>query len=263
MGGPRTVVGAIALPTQKARRPAAVHVATERLLTCSTLSTSQRNPRTPDTRLSAAGSFISGVPAYGAGDASGAPPSPQASAAAHIPGPPGTLSPPIWLWQQTSPASQVPSTPAVHGQPIPVQGVGGVGLGSSVGVGPSGWQPTEDGVHVPGAPGAASGSFAQQTSVVSPQGFCVPVEQAQPTPGRAGSVHTGNAVAVGAAAVAVGAGRGVAVGAAAVAVGSGSGRCRRGSGRGWRGGGRGWRSRAVGAAAVGVGPLGGAGQKTA
>jgi hypothetical protein len=211
---------------------------------CSTLSPSKRNPRTPDTRLSAAGSFISGVPAYGAGDASGAPPSPQASAAAHIPGPPGTLSPPIWLWQQTSPASQVPSTPAVHGQPIPVQGVG---LGSSVGVGPSGWQPTEDGVHVPGAPGAALGSFAQQTSVVSPQGFCVPVEQAQPTPGRDGSVHTGNAVAVGAAAVAVGAGA-VAVGAAAVAVGAAAVAVG---------------AAAVGAAAVGVGPLGGAGQKTA
>jgi hypothetical protein len=223
---------------------------------CSALSPSKRNPRTPDTRLSAAGSFISGVSAYGAGDASGAPPSPQASAAAHIPGPPGTLSPPIWLWQQTSPASQVPSTPAVHGQPIPVQGVGGVGLGSSVGVGPSGWQPTEDGVHVPGAPGAALGSFAQQTSVVSPQGFCVPVEQAQPTPGRDGSVHTGNAVAVGAAAVAVGAGA-VAVGAAAVAVGAeavavGAAAVAVGAA-----------AVAVGAAAVGVGPLGGAGQKTA
>ena len=78
-------------------------------------------------------------------------------------------------------------------------------------------------------------SFAQQTSVVSPQGFCVPVVQAQPTPGREGSVQTGSAVAVGAAAVAVGAAA-VAVGAAAVA---------------------------VGAPAVGVGPLGGAGQNAA
>ena len=109
--------------------------------------------------------------------------------------------------------------------------------GAGVGVGPSASQPTEDGVHVPGAPGAAPGA-AQQTSVVSPQGFCVPVVQAQPTPGRLGSVQTGKAVAVGAAAVAVGAAA-VAVGAVAVGCDAGV---------------------EVAAAAVGVGPPGGVGQ---
>jgi len=103
--------------------------------------------------------------------------------------------------------------------------------GAGVGVGPCASQPTEDGVQVPGAPGAAPGS-AQQMSVVSPQGFCVPVVQSHPTPGRLGSVQTGKAVAVGAAAVAVGAAA-VAVGAPGVE---------------------------VAAAAVGVGPLGGVGQ---
>jgi len=107
---------------------------------------------------------------------------------------------------------------------MPVHGV-------EVGVGPVASHPTEEGVHVPGPPGAAPGA-AQQTSVVSPQGFCVPVVQAHPTPGRLGSVQTGKAVAVGAAAVAVGAAA-VAVGAPGVE---------------------------VAAAAVGVGPLGGVGQ---
>ena len=102
--------------------------------------------------------------------------------------------------------------------------------GAGVGVGPSSSQPTDDGVHVPGAPGAAPGA-GQQTSDVSPQGFCVPVVQVQPTPGRLGSVQTGKAVAVGAAAVAVG----------AVGVGGDAGV-------------------EVAAAAVGVGPLGGVGQ---
>jgi len=72
---------------------------------------------------------------------------------------------------------------------MPVHGV-------EVGVGPVASHPTEEGVQVPGPPGAAPGA-AQQTSVVSPQGFCVPVVQAQPTPGRLGSVQTGKGVAVG------------------------------------------------------------------
>lgn len=38
-----------------------------------------------------------------------------------MPGPPGSLGAVIWLWQQTSPSEQVPSTPAVQGQPIPSQ----------------------------------------------------------------------------------------------------------------------------------------------
>jgi hypothetical protein len=113
---------------------------------------------------------------------------------------------------------------------MPVHGVG-------LGVGPCASHPTEDGVHVPGPPGAAPGA-AQQTSVVSPQGFWVPVVQAHPTPGRLGSVQTGKAVAVGAAAVAVG--------AAAVAVGAVGVGCDAGV--------------EVAAAAVGVGPLGGVGQ---
>jgi hypothetical protein len=116
------------------------------------------------------------------------------------------LSPPIWLWQQTRPSAQAPSTPEVQGQPISVHGVG-----SAVGFAAS--QPTDDGVHVPGAPGGEPAG-AQQTSVVSPHGFCVPVVQAQPTPGRLGSVHTGSAVAVGAACV--GAVVGAAVGGAVV-----------------------------------------------
>jgi hypothetical protein len=111
----------------------------------------------------------------------------------------------------------------VQGQPTPVQV-------SGVEVGPSGSQPTDDGVQVPGAPGAAPAA-AQQSSVESPQGFSVPVVQAQPTPGRDGSVQTGKGVAVGAA---------VAVGGAAVAVG--------GADVGW---------------GVGVGPLGGGGQNAA
>jgi hypothetical protein len=123
-----------------------------------------------------------------------------------MPGPPGTLSPPIWLWQQTRPSAHVPSTPDVQGQPTSVHGVG-------AGVGLVGSQPTDDGVQTPGAPGAAPAS-AQQTSVVSPHGFWVPVEQVQPTPGRDGSVQTGSAVAVGAAWV----GAGVAVAAATVGV---------------------------------------------
>ncbi len=45
---------------------------------------------------------------------------PQPSWVAHIPGPPGPLPPPIWLWQQTSPASQPPCIPAVHSHPTPV-----------------------------------------------------------------------------------------------------------------------------------------------
>src|SRR5689334_19994837 len=121
--------------------------------------------------------------------------------------------------------------------------VHGVGLGSGVGLGPRGLQPTDDGVQMPGAPGAALASLAQQRRVVSPHGFCVPVVQAQPTPGRDGSVQMGNAVAVGAAAVAVGAAA-VAVGAGAVAVGCAAGVD-------------------VAAAVVGVGPLGGAGQNAA
>lgn len=70
--------------------------------------------------------------------------SPHASGVAHWPGPPGALGAFISLWQQTNPASDVPSTPAVHGHPTPMQGVG-----VEVGLGPSGSQPTDDGVQLP------------------------------------------------------------------------------------------------------------------
>ena len=102
-------------------------------------------------------------------------------------------------------------SPVVQAHPWPVHGAG-------VGVGPCGLHPTDDGVQVPGPPGAAP-AFAQQSSVLSPQGLFVPVVQAQPTPGREGSVQTGSGVGVGAEAVAVGAAA-VAVGAPAVAVGA-------------------------------------------
>ena len=51
-----------------------------------------------------------------------APPSPQPSGVAHMPGPPGAFGAFIWLWQQTSPSEQEFSTPAVHSQPTPEQG---------------------------------------------------------------------------------------------------------------------------------------------
>jgi hypothetical protein len=57
-------------------------------------------------------------------------------------------------------------------------------------------QPTDDGVQVPGAPRAALPSLAQQSNVVLPQASSVPVVQEQPTPGRAGSLQTGNGVGV-------------------------------------------------------------------
>src|SRR5215218_5713067 len=94
------------------------------------------------------------------------------------PGPPGT---PGSSGQHVNPSSQVPCAPLLQRQPRLVQGVDG---------GPSGLQPTEDGVQVPGPPGGPFGSLAQQRSVLSSQGSCVPVLQSQPTPGRDGSVQT-------------------------------------------------------------------------
>jgi hypothetical protein len=93
------------------------------------------------------------------------------------PGPPGR---PGSLGQQVNPSSQLPCTPLLQRQPRLVQGSEGE---------PSGLQPTEDGMQVPGPPGGPFASLAQQRSVVSPQGSCVPVVQSQPTPGRDGSVQ--------------------------------------------------------------------------
>src|SRR5690349_23050781 len=58
-----------------------------------------------------------------------------------MPAPPGIGPPFIWLWQQTSPSSQAPSTPPLQLQPMPVQGSGvagtvGVGVGVEVDAGP-------------------------------------------------------------------------------------------------------------------------------
>jgi hypothetical protein len=94
------------------------------------------------------------------------------------PGPPGR---PGLSGQHVSPSSQLPCTPLLQRQPRLVQGADG---------GASGLQSTEDGVQVPGPPEGPFGSLAQQRSVVSPQGSCVPVVQSQPTPGRDGSLQT-------------------------------------------------------------------------
>lgn len=109
----------------------------------------------------------------------------QCSSCTQRPGPPGR---PGLSGQQIRSASQAPSVPPSQRHPWLVQ----------PGAGPSGLQPTDEGVHVPGLPGGPAGSFLQQTRVVSPQGFCVPVAQGQPAPGRAGSVQTGSGVGVGA-----------------------------------------------------------------
>ena len=99
----------------------------------------------------------------------------QCSWRSHLPGPPAT---PGLSGQQTSGSSQAFCTPPLQRHPCEVQGC------------PVGLHPTEEGVQVPGAPGAALASLAQQRRVLSPQGFSVPVVQSHPTPGRSGSVQT-------------------------------------------------------------------------
>src|SRR5215207_7651637 len=92
--------------------------------TWSTPSTSKSHPRTGANGESVIPQ-VNTVYATGVACASPAvaPPLPQPSGVAHMPGPPGALGAFIWLWQQTNPAEHVPSTPAVHPQPTPVQGV--------------------------------------------------------------------------------------------------------------------------------------------
>jgi hypothetical protein len=82
----------------------------------------------------------------------------QRSSFMQWPGPPGKLG---LSGQQINPLSQAFSTPPLQRQPWLVQ------LGVC---GPIGLQPTIEDVHVPGLPGGALGSFAQQSSVVGPHG---------------------------------------------------------------------------------------------